>query len=69
MAVPKKKVSRGRRDRRRYHPSNLLDSVTVSICPGCGEPVRPHRLCSTKSDCLHYYKARTEKSSTASATK
>lgn len=46
MAVPKKKVSRSRRDRKRYSSAHELDVVTVSHCPQCNSPVRPHRICS-----------------------
>ena len=42
MAVPKCKVSKARRDKRRG--SNWKLSAP-SVCPKCGEPVMPHRAC------------------------
>ena len=43
MAVPKRKVSRARRDKRR---SNVwkLDTPAFSVCPQCGELKTPHRV-------------------------
>ena len=44
MAVPKCKVSKARRDKRRG--SNWkLSAPCVAVCPKCGEPVMPHRAC------------------------
>ena len=44
MAVPKCKVSKARRDKRRG--SNWkLSAPSVSVCSKCGEPVMPHRAC------------------------
>lgn len=45
MAVPKKKVSKARRDKRR---SNVwkLDAPAMAKCPKCGEYNLPHRVCS-----------------------
>ncbi|MCH7865002.1 MAG: 50S ribosomal protein L32 [Proteobacteria bacterium] len=43
MAVPKKKVSKSRRDQRRAHDS-LVPSV-YEECPNCGELKRPHHVC------------------------
>lgn len=46
MAVPKKKVSRARRDRRRAH--NFKVAVpTIGVCPNCKSPVLPHHACPT----------------------
>ncbi|MBQ9979762.1 MAG: 50S ribosomal protein L32 [Oscillospiraceae bacterium] len=44
MAVPKRKVSKARRDKRR---SNVwkLDIPGVAVCPNCGEMRAPHRAC------------------------
>ena len=44
MAVPKGKVSRQRRDKRRSSHWKL-DLPNVSKCPKCGEPVLSHRAC------------------------
>ena len=43
MAVPRKKVSRSRRDKRRSH--HALKSPTHIECPNCGEQKRPHHVC------------------------
>ncbi|MBT6441442.1 MAG: 50S ribosomal protein L32 [Alphaproteobacteria bacterium] len=43
MAVPKRKVSRSRRDQRRAHDS-LQPSNTVE-CDNCGELKLPHHVC------------------------
>lgn len=46
MAVPKKKVSKSRRNMRRFASGNRLDKPTVITCPHCQEPTRPHRVCA-----------------------
>ncbi|MFZ9594800.1 MAG: 50S ribosomal protein L32 [Bdellovibrionia bacterium] len=46
MAVPKKKVSRSRRNMRRFAAGNQLEKTTVVTCPSCNEPTRPHRICN-----------------------
>lgn len=43
MAVPKRRTSRARRDKRRAH--DALAPPTRSNCPQCGEPKLPHRVC------------------------
>ena len=43
MAVPKKKVSKSRRDMRRSH--HALKSPARVECPNCGELKRPHHVC------------------------
>lgn len=45
MAVPKKKVSRSRRNMRRFAGGNRLEKTTLVSCPSCNEPTRPHRIC------------------------
>ncbi len=45
MAVPKKKVSRSRRNMRRAH--DRLTSQAWGECPNCGELKRPHHVCSS----------------------
>ena len=44
MAVPKRKTSKARRDKRR---SNVwkMDAPELVRCPQCNEYKRPHRLC------------------------
>jgi len=46
MAVPKRKHSQARRDKRR---SNVwkLEAPAIVKCPQCGEFKRPHRLCTS----------------------
>lgn len=44
MAVPKKRTSRARRDRRRAHDA-IEHTAAVESCPSCGEPKLRHRLC------------------------
>lgn len=44
MAVPARKHSQARRDKRR---SNVwkLDQPALSVCPDCGEYKAPHKVC------------------------
>ena len=44
MAVPKRKVSKARRDKRRSNVWKLALPGMVK-CPKCGEMVMPHRAC------------------------
>lgn len=44
MAVPKKKVSKSKRDMRRSHDS--LGANAYNECPNCGELKRPHHVCA-----------------------
>jgi large subunit ribosomal protein L32 len=46
MAVPKSKVSKARRDKRR-NSHWKLDAPTLVACEKCGEPKQPHRVCSS----------------------
>jgi large subunit ribosomal protein L32 len=43
MAVPKKRTSSTRRDKRRTH--DVAKMPAVSTCSHCGEPCRPHHVC------------------------
>jgi large subunit ribosomal protein L32 len=43
MAVPKKKISKSRRDMRRSHLA--LTSANPVACPNCGESRLPHHMC------------------------
>jgi large subunit ribosomal protein L32 len=47
MAVPKKKTSKARRDKRRGGATHIVASHRVNVCPQCGQPKRPHRVCPT----------------------
>jgi len=42
-ALPKRKISRGRRGNRRAHWK--LGTSQLATCPQCGAPVRPHHVC------------------------
>ena len=44
VAVPKRRISRTRRDKRRTHWK--LTAPAVSNCAHCGQPTRPHRVCT-----------------------
>jgi large subunit ribosomal protein L32 len=50
MAVPKKKVSKSRRNMRRAH--HALAPASYVECSNCGELKRPHHLCAA---CGHYH--------------
>lgn len=43
MAVPKKKVSKSRRNMRRAH--HALGKAAYVECSNCGEQMRPHHVC------------------------
>jgi len=43
MALPKKKVSKSRRDKRRANWK--LEAPALVVCPQCHEPKAPHRAC------------------------
>ena len=49
MATPKKKVSRSRRNMRRFAAGNKLAVTAVVNCPSCHETTRPHRICACGS--------------------
>jgi large subunit ribosomal protein L32 len=44
MAVPKRKTSKSRRDRRRSNNSKFV-LATTHQCPQCRQPKRPHHVC------------------------
>ncbi|MDR0677286.1 MAG: 50S ribosomal protein L32 [Holosporaceae bacterium] len=44
MAVPKKKISKSRRNMRRSHLA--LTPVGIVVCSNCGESKLPHHLCA-----------------------
>jgi large subunit ribosomal protein L32 len=52
MAVPKKKVSKSRRNMRRAH--DALKPASYVECLNCGEIRRPHHVCGS----CGYYKGR-----------
>ncbi len=43
MAVPKRKVTRSKRNMRRSH--DALRPTAYNECPNCGELKRPHHVC------------------------
>ncbi|HEB90142.1 MAG TPA: 50S ribosomal protein L32 [Deltaproteobacteria bacterium] len=45
MAVPKRKTSKAHRDKRRSH--DALRTPAASVCPQCGAPKAPHRVCAS----------------------
>jgi large subunit ribosomal protein L32 len=45
MAVPKRKTSKARRDKRRA--THAIEAPRVNVCPQCGSPKRAHRICPT----------------------
>jgi large subunit ribosomal protein L32 len=49
MAVPKRKTSTARRDKRRTNWK--LKSPSASKCPQCGSTKEPHRVCN---NCGYY---------------
>ena len=53
MAVPKRKVSKARRDKRRSCVWKL-DAPALSKCTQCGELKMPHRVCPV----CGYYKGK-----------
>ncbi|HJO03472.1 MAG TPA: 50S ribosomal protein L32 [Acidobacteriota bacterium] len=44
MALPKRRHSRTRRDKRRTH--DALRRPAQSLCPECGRAKQPHRACA-----------------------
>ena len=44
MATPKKKISKSRRNMRRFSPVYRLDHVELTTSPTSGEVTRPHRV-------------------------
>lgn len=44
MAVPKRKTSKQRRNKRRAS-AYRFNKPTVTTCPNCSEPKLPHRVC------------------------
>jgi large subunit ribosomal protein L32 len=49
MAVPKRKTSKARRDKRRAQ--HAISIARVQVCPNCRQPKLPHRVCP---NCKHY---------------
>ncbi|MFQ5645657.1 MAG: 50S ribosomal protein L32 [bacterium] len=49
MAVPKRKTSKSKRNKRRTH--DALTPPATTSCSQCGEPKAPHRVCM---ECGYY---------------
>ncbi len=49
MAVPKRRTSKSRRDKRRTHQK--IDGPNLTECPQCGEARLPHHACP---ECGYY---------------
>jgi large subunit ribosomal protein L32 len=47
--LPKRKISKGRRDRRRAH--DAISPPALVTCTNCGEKRQPHHMCP---NCGHY---------------
>jgi large subunit ribosomal protein L32 len=45
VAVPKRKTSKSRRDKRRA--THAIEAPRLSTCPQCGSPKQSHRVCPT----------------------
>jgi large subunit ribosomal protein L32 len=43
MAVPKRRTSKSKRNKRRAH--DAIGTPARSVCPQCREPKAPHRVC------------------------
>ncbi len=52
MPNPKRKHSKSRTGKRRAH--DFLTVPSVSVCPQCGTPRLPHRVCAK----CHFYRGR-----------
>lgn len=52
MSVPKQRHTKTRRDRKRKRFE--LKPVATQVCPKCGKPMLPHRVCGS----CGYYKGR-----------
>ena len=44
-AVPKRRISRTRRDKRRTHWK--IKAAARTTCAHCGQPALPHRICAS----------------------
>ena len=55
MAVPFRRTSKTKKRMRRTHLKK--DAPTISKCPKCGEPIKPHRVCTK---CGYYKKENKE---------
>jgi len=49
MAVPQRKISKARKNKRRSH--HAIASAKLMRCPRCNASMMPHRICG---NCGHY---------------
>jgi large subunit ribosomal protein L32 len=63
-AVPKRRISKARKNRRRAH--HALKEPEVVLCPKCNQPKRPHFRCEY---CGFYGKVEKAKAKTTKSTK
>ncbi len=42
-ALPKRKISKGRKNRRRSH--DAIKKINLVPCPSCKKPKMPHQVC------------------------
>ncbi len=63
-ALPKRKISKSRKNRRRAH--DFLKTPALTTCPKCKKSRRPHFLCSY---CGHYGEKPTIKKAEETKTK
>jgi large subunit ribosomal protein L32 len=52
MAVPQKKISKSRKNKRRSHHG--LGGTSLGRCPRCNQAVKPHEICGN----CGYYRGR-----------
>jgi large subunit ribosomal protein L32 len=52
MAVPQKKISKSRKNKRRSHHG--MSSAHLGRCPRCSQAVKPHQICGN----CGYYRGR-----------
>jgi len=45
MAVPKRRTSKAKKNKRRSH--HALGALPRSVCPQCNAPKLPHRVCGS----------------------
>ena len=59
MAVPKRKTSKSRRDKRRA--THALETPRVNICPQCKLAVPPHKVCDLVEECGNVQRSKTHR--------
>lgn len=54
MALPKRRHSQSRRNKRRNHQGISVSSIAIVTCSRCSAAIRPHNACSS----CGFYKGR-----------